>query len=166
MKLCPVCKEEATRLITGVLLCDPCRRFFQKNIKKAHRCESGTRKCNLIGTDNRSCCSYCRIQKCLKAGVSKKKYLEEEKKREMKRSTEPKEISQPGNPKNSKPGKPEEPGKKQTRTGNPISHPVKIEVKSEVGAHTSKSARLLYQPKGTKKEWPAIPDETYQIGAK
>uniref|UniRef100_A0A2C9L271 Nuclear receptor domain-containing protein n=1 Tax=Biomphalaria glabrata TaxID=6526 RepID=A0A2C9L271_BIOGL len=98
---CQVCAGDSSGYHYGANTCEACKGFFRRSLQRSiyYLCQNN-KACDVTGY-NRILCSFCRYQKCLHVGMSKKaiktgRYSHEKRTRnilEVKRLQE-KEISQ------------------------------------------------------------------------
>ncbi|KAJ8249222.1 hypothetical protein GJAV_G00232490 [Gymnothorax javanicus] len=69
--LCSICADRATGKHYGAPSCDGCKGFFRRSVRKnyAYTCRFD-RHC-VVDKDKRNQCRYCRLRKCLRAGMKK-----------------------------------------------------------------------------------------------
>jgi len=67
--VCVVCGDRASGRHYGAVSCEGCKGFFKRSIRKqlGYQCR-GTKDCE-VTKYHRNRCQYCRLQKCLKAGM-------------------------------------------------------------------------------------------------
>ena len=67
--LCRVCGDNASGNHFGVLSCEACRSFFRRSVRVSNQyaCR-GARNCP-VTAKTRNRCPFCRLQKCLAAGM-------------------------------------------------------------------------------------------------
>jgi len=68
---CRICGTKATGYHFGVITCEACKIFFRRSLgrQKPYRCK-GTGNCAVV-PDRRLSCSFCRLQKCHRLGMSR-----------------------------------------------------------------------------------------------
>ncbi|XP_069171522.1 hepatocyte nuclear factor 4-gamma-like isoform X2 [Procambarus clarkii] len=68
---CAICGDRATGKHYGAHSCDGCKGFFRRSVRKNHtyNCRF-TRSCT-VDKDKRNQCRYCRLRKCIRAGMKK-----------------------------------------------------------------------------------------------
>ncbi|XP_005100133.1 uncharacterized protein LOC101863988 [Aplysia californica] len=72
---CRVCGSQATGFHFGVNSCEQCYEFFRRAIRKKDllTCCIKKEKCRLVEGTSKGGCNYCRLQRCLKGGMSTEK---------------------------------------------------------------------------------------------
>ncbi|KAM6957796.1 LOW QUALITY PROTEIN: retinoic acid receptor alpha-B-like [Aplochiton taeniatus] len=91
-KPCYICQDKSSGYHYGVSACEGCKGFFRRSIQKNMVYTCHREKGCVINKVTRNRCQYCRLQKCLKVGMSKesvrndrtKKRKEEKRKEERK----------------------------------------------------------------------------------
>ena len=70
--ICVICSDKATGHHYGVTSCEGCKGFFKRSVqnKKVYSCRNLTQDCP-VDKRHRNRCQFCRLQKCLKAGMIK-----------------------------------------------------------------------------------------------
>ncbi|XP_038557132.1 hepatic nuclear factor 4, beta isoform X4 [Micropterus salmoides] len=69
--LCSICADRATGKHYGASSCDGCKGFFRRSIRNNHAYSCRFNKECIVDKDKRNQCRYCRLRKCLKAGMRK-----------------------------------------------------------------------------------------------
>lgn len=71
-EICVICSDKATGHHYGVTSCEGCKGFFKRSVqnKKVYSCRNLTQDCP-VDKRHRNRCQFCRLQKCLKAGMLK-----------------------------------------------------------------------------------------------
>ncbi|CAL1548610.1 unnamed protein product [Lymnaea stagnalis] len=69
---CRICGDTSSGFHYGVNTCEACKGFFRRALKRetCYTCPHN-KNCDVTG-NNRNVCGYCRYQKCIKEGMSKK----------------------------------------------------------------------------------------------
>ncbi|CAG9539183.1 unnamed protein product [Cercopithifilaria johnstoni] len=70
--LCQVCGDRASGFHYGVFACEGCKGFFRRSIQQKIQYRPCTRsqQC-IVARNNRNRCQHCRLQKCIKVGMSR-----------------------------------------------------------------------------------------------
>ena len=70
--ICVICSDKATGHHYGVTSCEGCKGFFKRSVqnKKVYSCRNLTQDCP-VDKRHRNRCQFCRLQKCIKAGMLK-----------------------------------------------------------------------------------------------
>ncbi|XP_026233322.1 hepatic nuclear factor 4, beta [Anabas testudineus] len=68
---CSICADKATGKHYGASSCDGCKGFFRRSIRNSHTYNCRFKRQCIVDKDKRNQCRYCRLQKCLKAGMKK-----------------------------------------------------------------------------------------------
>ena len=70
--ICVICSDTATGHHYGVTSCEGCKGFFKRSVqnKKVYSCRNLTQDCP-VDKRHRNRCQFCRLQKCIKAGMLK-----------------------------------------------------------------------------------------------
>ncbi|VDN05314.1 unnamed protein product [Thelazia callipaeda] len=70
--LCQVCADRASGFHYGVFACEGCKGFFRRSIQQKIQYRPCTRnqQC-VVARNNRNRCQHCRLQKCIKVGMSR-----------------------------------------------------------------------------------------------
>ncbi|XP_052103132.1 ecdysone-induced protein 75B-like [Mytilus californianus] len=71
--LCKICGDKASGFHYGVFSCEGCKGFFRRTVRQKltyKPCANGDKKGCLIMRISRNRCQYCRMKKCLDAGMS------------------------------------------------------------------------------------------------
>lgn len=70
--VCVICSDKATGHHYGVTSCEGCKGFFKRSVqnKKVYSCRNLTQDCP-VDKRHRNRCQFCRLQKCIKAGMLK-----------------------------------------------------------------------------------------------
>ncbi|XP_061599331.1 hepatic nuclear factor 4, beta isoform X1 [Cololabis saira] len=68
---CFICADRATGKHYGASSCDGCKGFFRRSIRNNHMYSCRFNKRCVVDKDKRNQCRYCRLRKCLKAGMRK-----------------------------------------------------------------------------------------------
>ncbi|XP_074605232.1 hepatocyte nuclear factor 4-gamma-like [Brevipalpus obovatus] len=68
---CAVCGDRATGKHYGAPSCDGCKGFFRRSVRKSNQYACRFDRNCLIDKDKRNQCRYCRLRKCLRAGMKK-----------------------------------------------------------------------------------------------
>jgi len=69
---CCVCGDSLANWHYGAIVCEACKKFFirsQTDQKRVYTCIENNNQCN-ITLANRANCQYCRLMKCIQAGMS------------------------------------------------------------------------------------------------
>lgn len=76
--ICVICSDKATGHHYGVTSCEGCKGFFKRSVqnKKVYSCRNLTQDCP-VDKRHRNRCQFCRLQKCLKAGMLKEAVRED-----------------------------------------------------------------------------------------
>ena len=76
-KQCRICCDRATGLHYGIISCEGCKGFFKRSIcnRRVYRC-SRDRIC-MMSRKQRNRCQYCRLKRCLEAGMNRKAIRED-----------------------------------------------------------------------------------------
>ena len=69
--LCKVCGDKASGNHFGVLSCEACKSFFRRSIRTDARYSCRAGRCCVIDKQSRNRCQYCRLIKCVTAGMKK-----------------------------------------------------------------------------------------------
>ena len=71
-EICVICSDKATGHHYGVTSCEGCKGFFKRSVqnKKVYSCRNLTQDCP-VDKRHRNRCQFCRLQKCIKAGMLK-----------------------------------------------------------------------------------------------
>lgn len=72
VEICVICSDKATGHHYGVTSCEGCKGFFKRSVqnKKVYSCRNLTQDCP-VDKRHRNRCQFCRLQKCIKAGMLK-----------------------------------------------------------------------------------------------
>lgn len=68
---CSICGDKATGRHYGASSCDGCKGFFRRSIRKNHQYQCRFDRNCTVDKDKRNQCRYCRLKKCLNAGMKK-----------------------------------------------------------------------------------------------
>ncbi|VDN82504.1 unnamed protein product [Brugia pahangi] len=70
--LCQVCGDRASGFHYGVFACEGCKGFFRRSIQQKIQYRPCTRsqQC-IVARNNRNRCQHCRLQKCIRVGMSR-----------------------------------------------------------------------------------------------
>ena len=68
---CKVCGDKASGNHFGVLSCEACKSFFRRSIRTDARYSCRAGRCCVIDKQSRNRCQYCRLIKCIAAGMKK-----------------------------------------------------------------------------------------------
>ncbi|XP_051510505.1 hepatocyte nuclear factor 4-beta-like [Myxocyprinus asiaticus] len=71
VNLCAICADRATGKHYGAASCDGCKGFFRRSVRKNHTYTCRFSRQCVMDKDKRNQCRYCRLQKCLRAGMRK-----------------------------------------------------------------------------------------------
>lgn len=76
--VCVICSDKATGHHYGVTSCEGCKGFFKRSVqnKKVYSCRNLTQDCP-VDKRHRNRCQFCRLQKCIKAGMLKEAVRED-----------------------------------------------------------------------------------------
>jgi hypothetical protein len=76
-KQCRICGDRATGLHYGIISCEGCKGFFKRSIcnRRVYRC-SRDKMC-LMSRKQRNRCQFCRLKRCLEAGMNRKAIRED-----------------------------------------------------------------------------------------
>ncbi|XP_078384162.1 retinoic acid receptor RXR-alpha-B-like [Oculina patagonica] len=76
--ICAICSDKATGHHYGVTSCEGCKGFFKRSVqnKKVYSCRNLTQDCP-VDKRHRNRCQFCRLQKCIKAGMLKEAVRED-----------------------------------------------------------------------------------------
>lgn len=76
--ICVICSDRATGHHYGVTSCEGCKGFFKRSVqnKKVYSCRNLTQDCP-VDKRHRNRCQFCRLQKCIKAGMLKEAVRED-----------------------------------------------------------------------------------------
>lgn len=76
--ICVICSDKATGHHYGVTSCEGCKGFFKRSVqnKKVYSCRNLTQDCP-VDKRHRNRCQFCRLQKCIKAGMLKEAVRED-----------------------------------------------------------------------------------------
>ncbi|AWP01588.1 putative hepatocyte nuclear factor 4-beta-like [Scophthalmus maximus] len=68
---CSICADRATGKHYGAASCDGCKGFFRRSIRNHHTYNCRFNRQCTVDKDKRNQCRFCRLQKCLMAGMRK-----------------------------------------------------------------------------------------------
>ncbi|KAM4630219.1 hepatic nuclear factor 4, beta isoform 2-T2 [Polymixia lowei] len=68
---CSICADRATGKHYGASSCDGCKGFFRRSVRKHHTYTCRFSRQCVVDKDKRNQCRYCRLRKCLRAGMRK-----------------------------------------------------------------------------------------------
>ncbi|KAK2708694.1 hepatocyte nuclear factor 4-gamma-like [Artemia franciscana] len=68
---CAICGDRATGKHYGASSCDGCKGFFRRSVRKDHKYSCRFNRACTVDKDKRNQCRYCRLRKCIKAGMKK-----------------------------------------------------------------------------------------------
>ncbi|CBY08614.1 unnamed protein product [Oikopleura dioica] len=76
-KQCRICGDRATGLHYGIISCEGCKGFFKRSIcnRRVYRCTRD--KMCMMSRKQRNRCQFCRLKKCLEAGMNRKAIRED-----------------------------------------------------------------------------------------
>ena len=69
--LCAICADRATGKHYGAASCDGCKGFFRRSVRKNHMYTCRFSRNCVVDKDKRNQCRYCRLRKCIRAGMKK-----------------------------------------------------------------------------------------------
>lgn len=69
--MCTICADRATGKHYGALSCDGCKGFFRRSVRKNNSYSCRFDRVCIVDKDKRNQCRYCRLRKCLRAGMRK-----------------------------------------------------------------------------------------------
>ncbi|XP_063544592.1 probable nuclear hormone receptor HR3 isoform X6 [Cydia strobilella] len=68
---CKVCGDKSSGVHYGVITCEGCKGFFRRSQSTVVNYQCPRNKACVVDRVNRNRCQYCRLQKCLKLGMSR-----------------------------------------------------------------------------------------------
>ncbi|XP_071446563.1 probable nuclear hormone receptor HR3 isoform X1 [Hetaerina americana] len=68
---CKVCGDKSSGVHYGVITCEGCKGFFRRSQSSVVNYQCPRSKACLVDRVNRNRCQYCRLQKCLRLGMSR-----------------------------------------------------------------------------------------------
>lgn len=68
---CKVCGDKSSGVHYGVITCEGCKGFFRRSQSSVVNYQCPRNKQCVVDRVNRNRCQYCRLQKCLKLGMSR-----------------------------------------------------------------------------------------------
>ncbi|CAL4106005.1 unnamed protein product, partial [Meganyctiphanes norvegica] len=68
---CTICGDRATGKHYGAHSCDGCKGFFRRSVRKNHTYTCRFNRSCIVDKDKRNQCRYCRLRKCIRAGMKK-----------------------------------------------------------------------------------------------
>ncbi|KAG7482330.1 hypothetical protein JOB18_018821 [Solea senegalensis] len=68
---CSICSDRATGKHYGASSCDGCKGFFRRSVRNNHTYNCRFNRQCTVDKDKRNQCRYCRLQKCIQAGMRK-----------------------------------------------------------------------------------------------
>ncbi|XP_071540724.1 hepatocyte nuclear factor 4-gamma-like [Panulirus ornatus] len=68
---CAICGDRATGKHYGAHSCDGCKGFFRRSVRKNHTYNCRFSRSCTVDKDKRNQCRYCRLRKCIRAGMKK-----------------------------------------------------------------------------------------------
>ncbi|XP_068208962.1 hepatocyte nuclear factor 4-gamma-like isoform X2 [Palaemon carinicauda] len=68
---CTICGDRATGKHYGAHSCDGCKGFFRRSVRKNHTYSCRFNRGCTVDKDKRNQCRYCRLKKCIRAGMKK-----------------------------------------------------------------------------------------------
>ena len=68
---CLVCGDNASGVHYGVASCEACRSFFRRSVKIEARYSCRGNRCCIIDAKSKNRCQYCRLSKCISAGMKR-----------------------------------------------------------------------------------------------
>ena len=68
---CKVCGDKSSGVHYGVITCEGCKGFFRRSQSSPGNYQCPRNKNCVVDRTNRNRCQYCRLQKCLKLGMSR-----------------------------------------------------------------------------------------------
>ncbi|XP_042234157.1 hepatocyte nuclear factor 4-gamma-like isoform X2 [Homarus americanus] len=68
---CSICGDRATGKHYGAHSCDGCKGFFRRSVRKNHTYSCRFNRACTVDKDKRNQCRYCRLRKCIRAGMKK-----------------------------------------------------------------------------------------------
>ncbi|XP_069961230.1 hepatocyte nuclear factor 4-gamma-like isoform X2 [Cherax quadricarinatus] len=68
---CAICGDRATGKHYGAHSCDGCKGFFRRSVRKNHTYNCRFNRSCTVDKDKRNQCRYCRLRKCIRAGMKK-----------------------------------------------------------------------------------------------
>ena len=68
---CQVCGDNASGVRYGVASCEACRSFFRRSVKIEARYSCRSNRCCIIDPKSKNRCQYCRLSKCISAGMKR-----------------------------------------------------------------------------------------------
>ncbi|XP_076058774.1 hepatocyte nuclear factor 4-gamma-like isoform X2 [Oratosquilla oratoria] len=68
---CTICGDRATGKHYGAHSCDGCKGFFRRSVRKKHTYSCRFNRNCVVDKDKRNQCRYCRLRKCIRAGMKK-----------------------------------------------------------------------------------------------
>ncbi|CAK8673054.1 unnamed protein product [Clavelina lepadiformis] len=99
-KPCFVCGDKSSGYHYGVASCEGCKGFFRRSVQKNMQYTCHRNKQCVINKSTRSRCQFCRLQKCIQAGMLRESVRNDRNKRRGKEK-DPKNGEQNGNSPNS-----------------------------------------------------------------
>jgi hypothetical protein len=68
---CKVCGDKSSGVHYGVITCEGCKGFFRRSQSSVVNYQCPRNKNCVVDRVNRNRCQYCRLQKCLRLGMSR-----------------------------------------------------------------------------------------------
>lgn len=68
---CKVCGDKSSGVHYGVITCEGCKGFFRRSQSSVVNYQCPRNKNCIVDRVNRNRCQYCRLQKCLRLGMSR-----------------------------------------------------------------------------------------------